>query len=118
MSLAKTRFVLVIPALSCLEEPIILSCHPDYLKLIEKVNHMENIDIKQNSNKGFVCSICRRRGLDVKSGYSASFSRTGVNKIFTTTTINYASKIEKAVSTEHTQFVMVVIRNLEQGSSY
>ena len=39
--------------------PIILSCHPDYLKLIEKVNHMENIDIKQNSNKGFVCSICR-----------------------------------------------------------
>jgi CRISPR-associated protein Csh1 len=93
----KTRFVLVIPALLCPGEPLsVLSCHPDYLKLIEKVNHMENIDIKQNSNKGFVCSICRRRGLDVKSGYSASFSRTGVNKIFTTTTINYASKIEKS----------------------
>jgi CRISPR-associated protein Csh1 len=93
----KTRFVLVIPALLCPGEPLsVLSCHPDYLKLIEKVNHMENIDIKQECNKGFVCSICRSRGPDVKSGYSVSFSRTGVNKIFTTTTINYASKIEKS----------------------
>jgi CRISPR-associated protein Csh1 len=54
----KTRFVLVIPALLCPGEPLsVLSCHPDYLKLIEKVNHMENIDIKQECNKGIAVKI-------------------------------------------------------------
>lgn len=93
----KTRFLLTIPALRCPGEPLIIfSQHPDYLALVGKVNRLENTETKQGNNTGHVCSICRSRKPDVNSGYSVSLSRTGVNKIFTTTTINYASKIEKS----------------------
>ena len=96
VTLKKTRFLLIIPALRCSLEPlVILSQHPDYLALVGKVNQLENTEKEQNKTTGLVCSICQNRKPDVNSGYSVSFSRTGVNKIFTTTTINYASKIEK-----------------------
>jgi len=93
----KTRFLLIIPALQCPgETPVILSRHSDYLDLVRKVNRLETAESKQGKETGLVCSVCRSRKPDVNSGYSVSFSRTGVNKIFTTTTINYASKIEKS----------------------
>lgn len=93
----KTRFLLIIPALRFSGEPLVIpSRHPDYLALVRKVNQLENTDKEQDKTIGLVCSICRNRKPDVNSRYSVSFSRTGVNKIFTTTTINYASKIEKS----------------------
>lgn len=93
----KTRFLLIIPALQCPgEPPVILSRHPDYLALAGKVNRLENAETVQGKYLELVCSVCRSRKPDVNSKYSVSFSRTGVNKIFTTTTINYASEIEKS----------------------
>jgi len=93
----KTRFLLIIPALQCPgEPPVILSRHSDYLDLVKRVNRLESNGRNQGKEECFVCSVCRSRKPDVNSGYSVSFSRTGVNKIFTTTTINYASKIEKS----------------------
>ncbi|TEB13236.1 TM1802 family CRISPR-associated protein [Pelotomaculum propionicicum] len=91
-----TRFLLVIPALRCHgEPPVILSRHPDYLTLVGKVNRLENTETEHGNNTGLVCSVCRNRKPDVKSEYNFSFP-TGLNKIFTMTTINYASGIGKS----------------------
>jgi len=93
----KNRFLLIIPALQCPgEPPVILSRHPDYLVLVGKAKRLEKTKIKQGKNTGFVCSVCRNRKPDVNSEYSVKFSRTGINKIFITKKINYASKIEKS----------------------
>ncbi len=98
----KTRIVMVVPVVNERSgKRIIFSQHPDYLALVRQVNQLEaedkvnganRLDVADDSN---VCSVCRMRKPGVHSRYSASFSRTGINKIFTTTTINYASQIEK-----------------------
>lgn len=98
----KVRILLIVPAVKEKSgERKILSQHPDYLTLVKRVNRLEKpvdvngVDSSSVADDEHVCAVCRMRKPGVHSGYSVSFSRTGINKIFTTTTINYASEIEK-----------------------
>ncbi|ADG07366.1 TM1802 family CRISPR-associated protein [Kyrpidia tusciae] len=97
----KNRIVLVVPAVVVEQGGyVVLSQHPNYLALVRRVNHLEedsatgNVQGKRVGNAEHVCSLCLRRSPGVSSKYSKDLSRTGINKIFTTKTINYASDIE------------------------
>lgn len=83
------KYVLVVPIVKLDNgEEVILPVHPDYLELVSRVN---KLDSKTETKKGIerVCYICAEKKVDVFSEkYTTKFDRTGVNKIFTTTTIN------------------------------
>lgn len=84
------RYVLVVPVVRLESgEERILSTHPDYLELVKLVNKLDN-NISANGFKR-VCYICGEKKADVLSEYTKKFDRTGINKIFTTTTINTSS---------------------------
>lgn len=84
------RFMLLIPQIRKGDEEIILSQHPDYIQFVMKLNNLVVNEEEENSlnNESRVCYICQKRRVNVSSEYSKKFSRSGVNKIFTTTTIN------------------------------
>lgn len=84
----KNRFVLVVPIV-CLEDKqeMMLANYSDYLKLVKLAN---NLGEGNKKKKGIerVCYICKQKNIDVSSEYSTKFSRSGINKLFTTTTKN------------------------------
>lgn len=82
------KFVLVVPKV-VLEngEEVILSKHKDYLELVKKENKLGEIE-ENNQGEKKICYICKEARFDVSSSYTTKFDRTGINKIFTTTTIN------------------------------
>nr|WP_240927851.1 TM1802 family CRISPR-associated protein [Paenibacillus thiaminolyticus] len=90
------RFVLIIPRVRDEAGEHILSQHEDYLQLVRKINKLEDIDSdtgatqrhKERSER--FCYLCHESKSDVSSSYSTKLSRSGINKIFTTTTINAA----------------------------
>ena len=87
----KDRFVLVIPEIMEGGKKTILSQHADYLTLVRRINKLEAENSETtNSDDQRICYICLERKSNVSSSYTKKFSRTGINKIFTTTTINYA----------------------------
>lgn len=91
----KNRFVLVVPKVVVeTGEERILCNHPEYLDLVKIENKLGSSDKKSNS-KETICHVCKQKKPDVSSSYSTKFSRTGINKIFTTTTINTASGFKK-----------------------
>jgi CRISPR-associated protein Csh1 len=92
----KNRIVLVIPAvrMSKNEKAIILSQHPDYLQLIRSLNQLDSVEANDLGEKR-ICYLCHKRKSDVNSNYSTKLSRSGINKIFTTTTVNSAQQISK-----------------------
>lgn len=82
------KFILIVPKVKLENgKEIILSTHPDYLKLVKKANNLDNTTQDKEGEKK-VCYICKNSKADVSSEYSKKFSRTGINKIFTTTTVN------------------------------
>jgi CRISPR-associated protein Csh1 len=84
------RFVLVVPVVKMESgEEVVLSTHKDYLELVKLVNNLgPSSSEKKPGEKEKVCYLCGRTRTDVSSKYSKKFSRSGINKIFTTTTIN------------------------------
>ncbi|OKO95268.1 TM1802 family CRISPR-associated protein [Geobacillus proteiniphilus] len=89
----KDRFVLVIPAVFEQGVRIVLSQHEDYRKLVRKINNLELPEEREedsHSSEQRVCYVCQQLKPSVKSEYTTKFSRTGINKVFTTTTINSA----------------------------
>lgn len=84
------RFVLVVPAVKKENgEEIVLSTHKDYLELVKLVNNLGTSSSEEKSGKKEqVCHLCGQTRTDVSSKYSTKFSRSGINKVFTTTTIN------------------------------
>ncbi|MCF6094006.1 TM1802 family CRISPR-associated protein [Microaerobacter geothermalis] len=84
------RFILLIPQIRRGEEEIILSQHPDYIQFVMKLNNLVSTNKEEESSAQGerVCYLCQQRKGDVSSQYSTKFSRAGINKIFTTTTIN------------------------------
>ncbi len=85
----KNRFVLVVPKIITEKgKEIILSTHPDYLDLVRIENQLGAS--KTSKKKGKICYICKAKKADVSSKYSTKFSRSGINKTFTSTTINTA----------------------------
>ncbi len=84
------KFVLVVPKVILKDgKEIILPKHEDYLKVV-KIENKLNEDAINDQGKEKVCYICKNSKSDVTSEYSTKFDRTGINKIFTTTTKNYS----------------------------
>lgn len=87
----KNRMVLVVPVVIGSDgKEFILSQYTDYEEIVIKENNLEDDldkDVSDNSVQR-ICHICGNQRSDVSSSYSAKFSRSGINKIFTTTTIN------------------------------
>ncbi|UMZ72705.1 TM1802 family CRISPR-associated protein [Natranaerofaba carboxydovora] len=88
------KFVLVIPQVKREEEepPIILSNHRDYILLVKKEEQLENV---QSSKEKKLCYLCHDNRTDTSSSLTSKFSRSGINKIFTTTTYNAAKNLNK-----------------------
>lgn len=86
----KNRFVLIVPVLKKENgELVVLSTHNDYLQLVKMDNKIgTNSSEEISGNKEKVCYLCGQVRTDVSSEYSTKFSRSGINKVFTTTTIN------------------------------
>jgi CRISPR-associated protein Csh1 len=85
------RFLLVIPIIRKSDgEEIILPNHPDYLKLVkvDKGLNDEGLNINNLNEKEAhkVCYICKEKKHGVTISKSANFSRSGINKVFETTT--------------------------------
>ena len=87
----KNRMVLVVPVVIGSDgKEFILSQYTDYKEVVIKENNLGDDldkDVSDNSVQR-ICHICGNQRGDVSSSYSAKFSRSGINKIFTTTTIN------------------------------
>lgn len=87
----KNRMVLVVPVVIGSDgKKFILSQYTDYDEIVIKENNLGDDldkDVSDNSVQR-ICHICGNQRSDVSSSYSAKFSRSGINKIFTTTTIN------------------------------
>ncbi|AEE90318.1 conserved protein of unknown function [Tepidanaerobacter acetatoxydans Re1] len=95
----KNKFVLIVPKVITEDgHEIILSTHDEYLELVRRENKLgSNQNLTKDSNKNKrICYICKKEGPDVSSEYSKKFSRTGINKIFTTTTINTSPFLKKS----------------------
>lgn len=85
------RFVLVIPSVIEGGNRTVLSQHTDYLTLVRKINKLESEnELTTAHNEHRVCYVCLQRKPGVSSSFTTKFSRSGINKIFTTTTINSA----------------------------
>lgn len=95
----REKIVVVVPAVlfqNGLE--LVLSEHPDYHMLVRKSLKLETEEVKELKQQDLrTCHLCRRLMPQVASNrYLAKLSRTGLNKIFTTTTVNAARDIKKA----------------------
>ncbi|GAB7386589.1 hypothetical protein BSNK01_04240 [Bacillaceae bacterium] len=86
----QNRYILVIPKLRDGEKESVLSQHPDYVKLVMRINNLEDEGDDQIPGSGNrrVCYICQERKAGVSSVYTRKLEN--INKIFTTTTINAA----------------------------
>lgn len=91
------KFVLVVPKVILEnEDEIVLSKHSDYLEVVKKVNNLGVCDKEDDDKKEKkVCYICKKEKSDVSSEYTKNFDRTGINKIFTTTTVNSSQYFKK-----------------------
>lgn len=89
------KFVLIVPKI-ILEnnEELIPSTHEEYLELVRISNRLGNSQ-EEEIGSGRICYICNKRSSTVSSDYSKKLSRTGINKIFTTTTINTSPYLQK-----------------------
>ena len=91
------KFVLVVPMVKQENgEKIVLSTHNDYLELVKVANNLGVfVSEKKSEKKEKVCYVCGQVRPDVSSSYSKKLSRSGINKIFTTTTINTSPYLRK-----------------------
>ncbi|MFW5437301.1 TM1802 family CRISPR-associated protein [Paenibacillus apiarius] len=96
------RFVLVIPRIRDEEGEHVLSKHEDYLQLVKQINRLDdtglNTEVANKEHLERLCYLCQESKPDVSSSYSTKLSRSGINKIFTTTTINAARFTSKGYS--------------------
>ena len=90
---ANNELTIVIPRIKTNENqsPIIISQHPDYISVTKKEQKLESSKKKQKR----LCFICQEEREDTSSSVTAKFNRSGINKIFTTTTINAARNLNK-----------------------
>jgi len=120
----KDQIALLVPRIKKQNGQIVdISIHEDYLELIkrfhklgEEVREQAEKTRKNTVNKPEACYIC---GLKKDSlgcvDYSTKLRRDGINKIFTTTTINYAKNIEKEGYEHNYSFCKDCFDDLRQG---
>ncbi|KJS01567.1 MAG: hypothetical protein VR68_04655 [Peptococcaceae bacterium BRH_c4a] len=95
----REKIVVVVPAVVFPDgSELLLNEHPDYHLLVRKALKLEEEEILELNQRDLrTCHLCRRRMSKVASDkYLTKLSRIGINKIFTTTTINSARDIKKA----------------------
>ncbi|SHF44395.1 CRISPR-associated protein Csh1 [Caldanaerobius fijiensis DSM 17918] len=92
----KNRFVLVIPTVIQEDDQrIVLSECPEYIKLVRLDNNIEKQGRVSSLQSKKVCYICHKGKDDVKTeDYIKNFDRTGLNKLFETTTKNTSSYLD------------------------
>lgn len=87
------KFVLITPRIVTMDSAVILIAqHPDYIAVTKKEQKLEVGTAKKNAKENY-CYICHDIRPDAASSLTAKFSRSGINKIFTTTTINASKEI-------------------------
>jgi len=118
------QIALIIPQIKTKEGKLIeIATHDDYLELIKRVHKLEeesNEKIAKTNRKAVkkpeACYIC---GLKKDSlacaAYSTRLRRDGINKVFTTTTINYAKNIEAEGYEHNYSFCKECFDDLRQG---
>lgn len=90
----KDLLVLVIPRIVTNEGKIVISTTEDYLKIVDPAKNSE--EPKKRKGNGAICHICGKLSDDIDTvGYSTKLSRSSINKIFVTTTVNYAPYFAK-----------------------
>jgi len=95
----RDRIVVVVPAVLFPDgSELLLNEHPDYHALVRKSLKLDaEEDPEANEQELRTCHLCHREMPQVASDkYLAKLSRTGLNKIFTTTTVNSARDIQKS----------------------
>lgn len=90
------RFVMITPRIITMnQESIIIAQHPDYITATKLEQKLESGSSGSKSEAKH-CYICHEIRSDVSSSLTKKFSRSGINKIFTTTTINASKQINSS----------------------
>lgn len=117
----KDQILLMVPQILKEDGELIdVSNHEDYLELIKQI-HKLDIDDEERVSEEVVdmpeaCYICGLQKDDLNcAGYSTKLRRDGINKVFTTTTINYAKNIEKQGYDDNYSFCKQCFDKLRQG---
>lgn len=99
---------------------IVLSEHPDYHMLVRKSLRLEEEEVGEVEPQALrICHLCRQMRPQVASDkYLAKLSRTGLNKIFTTTTVNAARDIKKAGYEDSYAVCQQCYEKLSRGERY
>lgn len=87
------KIVLITPRIITTDhEVLIIAQHPDYIAATKREQKLEMSSSKRKSSEK-LCYICHEMRPDASSKLTTNFSRKGINKIFTTTTINASKQI-------------------------
>jgi CRISPR-associated protein Csh1 len=92
----KNKYPIIVPSLIKDGKNIILSNHPDYLEVVKR-EALEGQPAKTTKGKQQtkICYICGKEKNDVSYEFTKKFSKSRINKIYTTTTINTAPSFIK-----------------------
>lgn len=118
----KDKFVLIVPQIRERDGSVsTISNHSDYLELIKRIHKLgessgQNETVKDSVNRREACYICSLKKNDLRcKEYSTKFRGNAINKIFTTTTINYAKNITEAGYEHNYCFCKECFDDLRQG---
>ncbi len=118
------QIVLVVPRIITSNgETVEVAKHEDYLELIrrthklgEKIIGTHDKNDYSKANQPEMCYICGLSKNDIACiEYSTKFRRDGINKVFTTTTINYANNIEASGHEHNYAFCKDCFDDLRRG---
>lgn len=118
------QIALVIPRIKTKAgETIEIANHDDYLELIKRIHKLEEESSekiekanKKTIKKPEACYICGLKKNNLACvAYSTRLRRDGINKVFTTTTINYAKNIEAEGYEHNYSFCKECFDDLRQG---
>jgi CRISPR-associated protein Csh1 len=118
------QIALLVPQIKTKEGDVIeIATHADYLELIKRVHKLDEVSgekVAKTNNKALrkpeACYICGLKKDNLAcAAYSTRLRRDGINKVFTTTTINYAKNIEAEGYEHNYSFCKGCFDDLRQG---
>ena len=120
----KHKYVLVIPRVKDENDVYVLSQMEEYKQLVKLVNNLGELLAQPATKKASkqqerICYICHEEKPDVSSSNTKQLSRTGINKIFTTTTINSARYTSRGADYDDAYSICVsCYNNLRVGENF
>jgi CRISPR-associated protein Csh1 len=118
------KYTLIIPKIRKDSEDIILSQHPEFLEFVMRINKITASQDEEEKktkiiSKARVCYICHSEKKDVSIESSTKFRPSGINKFFTTTTINSARYYDQGINYDDTySFCSECYQDLLAGESF